>query len=115
MIFTISATILIVSVGQLNHVSAMPNQSGMSMPEDGSSISFQQHCSVSHMGIADKSELQEKNIKKRTNKDTDPWPPYYLQFSCSDINSKHSHRLAYMPPSDDTKVPLYRLYSVIRK
>lgn len=115
MILTTFATIFIVSVGQLNHASAMINQSGMRMSENGGLISFQQHCSVSHMGITERSELQQKDIKKRTDKDTEPWPSHYLQFSCSDFNSRYSRKLTYMPPHDNTKVPLYRLYGVIRR
>ncbi len=114
MILTTFATILIVSIGQLSHVLAMPNQSGLLMAEDGGSISLQQHCSVSHTGVAGRSELQLKDIKKRADKDTEPWPPYYLQFSCPDITSRYSHKLTYTPPEDNTKVPLYMLYSVIR-
>ncbi len=115
-ILTTFATILIVSVGQLNHVSAMPNQSDMHMLDDGGSISLREHCSVSHMGVAERSELQQKDIKKRADKDTEPCPPYYLQFSCSDINSIYSHKLTYTPQhSGNTKVPPYRLYGVIRR
>lgn len=93
----------------------MPMQANVDMMEHTDSTSYQQHCSVSHSGIAAKNEVQQKDIKKRDDKDTEPWPPYYLQFTCPTAQSGFSYKLAYEPGYNSTKVPIYRLYGVIRR
>ena len=109
------AAILVLSMSQFNHVSAMPDRSGMRVSDHGSSTSYGQHCSVSHMGTLAKNDDQPKDIKKQDNKDDEPRPPYYLQFTCFTHKTSSRRELVYTPPEDSIKVPLYRLYSVVRR
>ncbi len=116
MLMTLVA-IIVLSTSQFYHVSAMPNQSGTRVSDHGSSTSSEQLCSPSHIGTMAKVENQnqQKDIKKHDNKDDEPQPPYYLQFTCSTYTTTSSRDYVYTPLEDSIKVPLYRLYSVVRR
>lgn len=107
--------IIVLSTSQFNHVSAVSDQSGMRGSDYGNSMNSGQLCSVSHTVMLAKNNDQPQDIKKQDKKDDEPQPPYYLQFTCSTHTTSSSRDRVYTPLEDSMKVPLYRLYSVVRR
>lgn len=117
LIFMTIISLLVVSAGQFSHVYAMQDESSMVMQKDGamSSMTYEQHCQMSCTSTAAKKEDLLYHIKKDEDKDTNPQPPYYVQFSSTDIIRSSRELEQYVIPDPHMKIPLYQLYAVVRR
>ncbi len=105
---------VVMSLGQFNHALAMQSPSAMRIAVRGSASSSEQHCGSSYVSILAKSEDKVQNSKKKLA-DNEPQPPYYFYCARYRSYSALSGQVIYQSPDVQRKVPLYRLYSVIRR
>lgn len=112
---TTLAAILVVSVSQFGHVLAMQGPTDMTIDQHGVSTPDEQHCSDSRTNILSQNEDQQKIILKKAKKDHEPQPPYYLKFRDTTITTHTESLVSYNQPDCFSKIPLHRLYGVIRR
>ncbi len=107
-------TTTVISLSQFSHALAMQSQPEMGIGVRSSVSGGEQHCASSHSSILAKSEDKVQNSKKKLA-DNEPHPPYYLYYGRCRNDSALLGRVTYQSPDVQRKVPLYRLYSVIRR
>lgn len=108
-------TILLLGISQFSPVSALQEHSKMLTHGQGKSMSYEQHCSPSCLSTQVKKEDLLREINKKNNEDDEPQPPYYLQFSRLPIDSFAVQPSRPSNPEVSSKIPLYRLYGVVRR
>lgn len=106
--------ILVLSSGQMSHVSAMHEQPVSTNDSTMTAMSSDEHCLTTCTSITNKKENLLEDVQN-DDEDTKPQPPYYLQFNS--INNPRSFRELErnVVPDPDMKIPLYKLCGVVRR
>jgi len=95
-------------VSPLSHVSAMQAHGG----HGAASTNMSQHCMTTCNSAATK---KENKLADFDHNDDEPVTPYYLQFESLKIDFQEIKLGQTRDIDVQTKVPLYRLYQVVRQ
>ncbi len=114
-ILSVLIATLVISLGRVDHVLAMQSQPEMGIGSQGTITNYEEHCSNLHTNILATDDEESDNFKVKTKTDKEPQPPYFLQFVCSNIRIDMSVFTPTGRVGYGSKVPLYRLFSVIRR
>ncbi len=106
---------LVINLGGVNHVLAMQSQPEMGIGLHGTAKSYEGHCSSFRTNILATGDEESDNFTVKIKTDKEPQPPYYLQFVCSNIRIDMSALASTVQGGYGSKVPLYRLFNVIRR
>lgn len=114
-ILSVLIATLVISLGRVDHVLAMQSQPEIGMGSHGTTTNYEEHCSNLHTNILATGDEESNNFKVKTKTDKEPQPPYFLQFSCTKSRIDMSALTPTVRVGYGSKIPLYRLFDVIRR